>query len=165
MSLPLPLKARRCVDAAEGWLELGDWKSASEELAQLDPNHNTHPEVLRMCVEIHTAAKRWDLVIESADRLSRLMPDQSYACLRLAYALHELKRTQAAWTTLLRVADTFPDQWVIPYNLACYAAQLGDLPGAREWLAKSFKVGDEVALRREALEDPDLAPLWQHGGV
>ena len=53
----------------------------------------------------------------------------------------------------------------IPYNLACYAAQLGDLPGAREWLAKSFKVGDEVALKREALEDPDLESVNQGGGI
>jgi hypothetical protein len=50
---------------------------------------------------------------------------------------------------------------VIPYNLACYAAQLGDLIAARDWLAQSFNLADDPKQAKlAALEDPDLAPLW-----
>ena len=80
--------------------------------------------------------------------------------LRLAFALHELKRTREALDTLLPVADKFPTLWVIPYNLACYYCQLGQLPEARDYLAQAFKLGGKKAIQPQALEDPDLAPLW-----
>jgi hypothetical protein len=44
--------------------------------------------------------------------------------------------------------------------LACYASQLGDLKGAWEWLSKAFDLSGEEDLRRQALDDPDLEPLW-----
>ena len=75
-------------------------------------------------------------------------------------ALHTLGRTKEAWTTLLRVADRFPDEWTIPYNLARYAAQLGDLVTARDLLAQAFRLGDAKALKLQSMDDPDLAPLW-----
>jgi hypothetical protein len=37
---------------------------------------------------------------------------------------------------------------------------LGDLAGARQWLDRAFEVGDAQTLKLEALDDPDLAPLW-----
>jgi hypothetical protein len=49
---------------------------------------------------------------------------------------------------------------LIPYNLACYAAQLGDLVAAGDWLAQAFKLGNAKEIKLQALEDPDLAPLW-----
>ena len=62
---------------------------------------------------------------------------------------------------MLPVAEKFPSEWVIPCNLVCYAAQLGDLVAARDWLAQAFKLADDPKRATlEALEDPDLAPLW-----
>lgn len=165
MSSHFSLQAQRCLDASEGWVQLGDWKSAYEELAQIEPPYDDYPEVLRLRTEIQSVLERWEGVIESAERLAQVDPGDSYAFFRKAYALHELKRTQEAWNTLIGVAERFSDEWVIPYNLACYTAQLGDLPAAREWLAKAFKLGDAKALRKEAKKDPDLAPLWETGGV
>lgn len=146
--------------AAEGWLELGDWHSAKAELEHIQPLMRTHPDVLKMQIEVFSAAKRWNDVIEVARTLAKKLPDHAFGHLRLAYALHELKRTQEAWHTLLPIADKFPDEWVIPYNLACYACQLGDLGEARKRLEQAFKVGDAKALKLEAAADPDLAPLW-----
>lgn len=57
------------------------------------------------------------------------------------------------------MADKFPDQWLIPYNLACYACQLGRLDEAREWFRRALTMGDGKAIKLEALNDPDLAPL------
>ena len=72
-----------------------------------------------------------------------------------------MKRTEEAWNALLPVATSFPSDPTIPYNLACYAAQLGRLPEARDWLAQAFRLGNAKELKLRALEDPDLAPLWQ----
>lgn len=162
MIKPMPLDAQRYVEAAEGWLALGDWRSANEELENIEAPLRAHPDVLKMRVEIFSAAKRWDYVIAIASTFARQLPDHPFGHVRLAFALHELKRTKEAWEILLPVAEKFPDQWIVPYNLACYAAQLGDLVGARDWLAQAFTVGDSQALKLASLEDPDLAPLW-HG--
>lgn len=146
--------------AAQGWLELGDWESAHDELEEIDPDFRTHPDVLQLSVEIYVAAELWDDVIEVAGTLAIQLPKNSFGHVHLASALHSLNRTKEAWETLLRVADKFPDQWIIPYNLARYAAQLDDLVAARDLLAQAFSLGDSKALKLAASEEPDLAPLW-----
>jgi tetratricopeptide (TPR) repeat protein len=145
--------------AAEGWLELGNCLEATEELEKITPELRAHPDVLRMRVEIFSAAKKWDFAAEVANALCRTVPDDSYGYIRRAFALHELKRTKEAFDTLLPVADKFPELWVIPYNLACYTCQLGRLDEARQWFDRALKAGDEKKIKLAALDDPDLAPL------
>ena len=57
--------------AAEGWLELGDWESALEELEEVEPKFATHPDILRLNVEAYVAGELWDEVIEVAGTLAR----------------------------------------------------------------------------------------------
>jgi hypothetical protein len=52
-----------------------------------------------------------------------------------------------------------PELWEISYNLACYTCQLGRLDEARQWFHRALTLGDEKAIKLEALDDPDLAPL------
>ena len=70
------------------------------------------------------------------------------------------KRTREAHDALLPAAHTFPEAWVVPYNLACYTCQLGLMEEARSWLEKAFELGDSKSIKLMALEDPDLEPLW-----
>jgi tetratricopeptide (TPR) repeat protein len=145
--------------AAEGWLELGNWLEATEELERITPQLCVHPDVLRMRVEIYSAAKKWDYAAEVANALCRIVPDESYGYIRLALALRELKRIKEAFDTLFPVVDKFPDHWLIPYNLACYTCQLGRLDEARQWFDRALSIGDEKKVKLAALDDPDLAPL------
>lgn len=46
----------------------------------------------------------------------------------------------------------------IPFNLACYYCQLGDLEGAKDSLKQAFAI--DPSWRLAALEDDDLEPLW-----
>jgi hypothetical protein len=54
----------------------------------------------------------------------------------------------------------FPKVWVVPYNLACYCAQTGRLSEAMAWLQKAIEISGERDVRAQALEDPDLKPIW-----
>ena len=65
---------------------------------------------------------------------------------------------QTAEKTLLEAQERFPEEATIPFNLACYACQLGRLDEAREKLAKA--VGMEPAFKKTALEDEDLKAIW-----
>ena len=151
---------QRCFLAAQGWLELGDWKSAEQELEELTPKPLTSVEVLDLRWLILAKGERWNDAVEVARKLARLAPDKADSFINLAYALHELKRTEEARDILLPVVAKFPKVWTIPYNLACYDAQLGDLAEARDWLAQAFRLGNAKELKAQAADDPDLAPLW-----
>ena len=72
---PLPLQVQRWVDAAEGWLELGDWRSAQDELSQIEPPERDHPAIVALRIEILSTGKRWEEVIELALALARQLPD------------------------------------------------------------------------------------------
>ena len=50
---------------------------------------------------------------------------------------------------------------MIQYNLACYSAQLGQLDAAKEFLGKSYELGDAQRIKLMALDDEDLKPLWE----
>lgn len=47
---------------------------------------------------------------------------------------------------------------ILHFNLACYECQLGELEVAKARLAHAFKL--EPKCRLMALDDDDLAPLW-----
>jgi hypothetical protein len=71
-----------------------------------------------------------------------------------------LKRTQEAWDALISVHEHFPEISTIPYNLACYACQLGQVATALTWLKRAMKIGGRESIRKMALEDADLKTLW-----
>jgi hypothetical protein len=59
-------------------------------------------------------------------------------------------------------AERFANEPVVSYNLACYAAQLGRLDDAWEWVQKAIKAaGNTEQIKTMALADSDLKPLWE----
>jgi Flp pilus assembly protein TadD len=91
-----------------------------------------------------------------------LYPERADGWLHRAYALRRATNggLTRARESLLPAADQFPDEPVIPYNVACYAAQLGELDEARTWLRRAFAVGRFETIQTMALSDADLTPLW-----
>jgi predicted Zn-dependent protease len=151
---------RRHFLAAQGWLELGDPLEADKELQRVTAASD--PDVLEMRWELQARAKRWSACVDLGRSLIRSAPERAVSWIHCAYALHELKRTREAWEVLLPAAQEFPADATIPYNLACYACQLGDLVAARDWLAQAFRLGNAKEIRAQASGDPDLAPLWEN---
>jgi predicted Zn-dependent protease len=113
------IKDKRHLEAADGWLGLGNWQEANEELNRISPDIQTHPDVLYVRWHICAKAGQWELAAETARALSQMMPDNPFGIIHFAYALHEMKRTKDAWDALLPMADRFPDNQTVPYNLAC----------------------------------------------
>jgi hypothetical protein len=48
---------------------------------------------------------------------------------------------------------------MIRYNLACYECQLGNLDSAKLYLEQAIRMNP--GFRKQALDDPDLDPLWK----
>ena len=150
--------------AAIGWIELGNGLEATDELEQITVALRSHPDVLEVRWRIGAQAKQWERCIELATALTQITPEQSLGWIYLANSLYWAGRTPEARDTLLGVRERFPDEPGLPYNLACYECQLGNLAKAINWLDIAFGLGTGKRLRRAALEDEDLQPLWKHLG-
>ena len=160
MNADLPLDIQRQLNAAEGWLGLGDHLSANDELEQIPAALRAHPLVLLMRYEVYSHVKRWEVCVDIANSVVASAPQVPEGWIKRSFALHELKRTTEAYDLLLPVADKFSEQWFIPYNLACYCCQLGRCEKAEKWFKRAMGI-DENSVKASAIDDPDLEPLWQ----
>ena len=164
MSTPIEPSDAFCIQSADGWLGLGNVAEAAKELANVSPGLVNHPAVLRVQWGIRAAEKNWEQARAVAAKLIEIDPDEPLGWVDFSYALHELKRTAEARDSLLRVVEKFPISATIRYNLACYECQLGNLPQAKRWLEKAFRLGDRDRMKASALADRDLEPLWPELG-
>jgi predicted Zn-dependent protease len=147
------------LDAARGWYLLGCLKEALEDLQQIPPELQVHPDVLEVRFAICAKARKWIVCMEIAAAMLDLAPERPTTWINSALTLHELKQTEDAWEALASVQDRFPDVPGIAYNLACYACKLGRLDESRHQLQRAMKSGG-AEFHRMALENDDLQPLW-----
>ncbi len=161
----LPHSEQHHLDAAEGWLELGNHLEANEELEKIEASLRVHPDVLEVRWQIYAKAKKWEMCVEIGHSAWLITaPARPDSWIHRSYALHELKRTQEASDLLLPAADLFPGHAMIMYNMACYACQLGNMEEAWDWLEDAFELGDAKQMKLRALKDPDLEKLWAEIG-
>jgi tetratricopeptide (TPR) repeat protein len=149
--------------AAQGWLELDNPAEAGEEIARISPENLEHPAVLDVRWAVCAAGQRWEAGLEIAEKFLRAAPESPSGWLHRAYALRRAKGggLQPAWDVLRPAYEKFPKAEVVPYNLSCYAAQMGRLEEAWEWLHKAMEAaGDVDVIKKMALADRDLEPLW-----
>ena len=146
--------------AAEGWLGLGCWREANDELHEITPEHIGHPSVLRIRWAVHDAGQQWDQAMEVATALTLTTPDDPTVWLLRSFALHQMKRTREARDSLAAVIPRFPEYSLMRYNLACYEAVLGNFRRACDWLRQAFHLPAGAELRADALQDRDLEPIW-----
>lgn len=161
---PLELHDQRHLEAAEGWIELGNHLEANEELENITPENRAHPAVLEVRWQIYAKVKKWEAALDIASALIQLLPELPLGYVHRSYSLHEMKRTEEARDNLLRVVHKFPKNPIMRYNLACYECQLERLGQAKNWLEKAFEIGDSKKIKLMALDDPDLEPLWKEIG-
>ena len=152
------------VNATIGWLMLGDVVEARAEVEKLTARSRQQPQVLGVEWRLLSHEQRWAEAVTAAESQLAATPDDPEPWIHRSFALHELGRTREALDLLQPAAECFPKETTVPYNLACYTCQLGDLPGALQWFARALALGEspvEKVLRlRAALQDADLQPLW-----
>jgi len=151
-----------CFSAAAGWLELGNVAEAEAELSQLSPQAALDPDVLELKWLVCAEQAKWQEGLKAAQKLMEVAPNRPTGWLHSAYALRRLPdgSLQEAWEALLPAHRKFPRESLIPYNLSCYACQMGDMEEARKWLRKAVDCDGIEAIRKIALADKDLEPLW-----
>jgi Flp pilus assembly protein TadD len=159
---PLDLDDIRSLQAALGWLGLNSSAEARAELDAIAPAQQSHPAVLEARWLLCAHEKNWRDALAVAERELASAPQDSSGWLHRAYALRRVDHggLPQAWDELLPAAKNFPGEPVIAYNLSCYACQMQQLDLARTWLQNATKIGNKVAIKKMALADDDLQPLW-----
>jgi tetratricopeptide (TPR) repeat protein len=154
------------LEAAEGWLDLGNHIEANEELERIEAKNRAHPNVLQVRWRIYAKAENWEAGLDIATALTKLAPDWRCGWPQLARTLRKLNRTGEARDLLISVWQKFDRNTTFPFYLACYSCQLGLLPEARKWLDLAFSNADSEEERKQvrlrALDTPDLEPLWKN---
>ena len=152
--------------AALGWLELGNPAEAKAELDQVSLLHQRHPDVLELRWGVSAAGNQWEEGLKAAQDLVRCAPDRASGWLHQAYALRRVPggSVKRAWDALLPAFDLFPTEVIIPFNLSCYACQLGQHAVACDWLKIAMAVGGKAEITRMALRERDLEPIWAEIG-
>jgi predicted Zn-dependent protease len=154
--------ARWHLNAAEGWLGLGNFNEARAELKRISAAFRDHPDVLEVRFLMNAVLRRWDPALNIARTLTRVAPERLTGWVATANALHGLNQTHRALKTLVSVSDRFPDNSTVPYNLACYSARLGKVGEACDWLKRALRIDGSRELKLMALRDPDLSPIWEN---
>ena len=152
---------RQHVEAAEGWFELGDLNEAKRELMSVSAEAMSHPEVIRVLLELLTAMSQWRAVAEGARLLCKVEPERIHGWWFRAAALNRMERTAEARELLLKVVHKFPEAYPLYYALASYCCRLGNFEEARRWWKKAVKLSPNKELVEIASEDPDLREFWK----
>ena len=155
------------LSAALGWLELGNPAEAGEEIAKISPGLLTEPDVLEVRWEVCAASRSWEAALEVAELLVARAPERRSGWIHRAYALRRAPGggLPQAYAALRPAFERFPRTFLVPYNLACYTAQMGRLEEAWDWLQKAIHAAGALQpIRAMALADADLQPLWERIG-
>jgi tetratricopeptide (TPR) repeat protein len=144
--------------AAVGYVELGMFQEANDQLENIDPFNRAAPEVLAVRIAVYQGLKKWELMREVAKRLAEFQPNDIQWTVSLAYATRRADSIQGAKQILLNAESNFPKEAIINYNLACYCCQLGEIENAKNYLQKAFEI--DSTWRLQALDDEDLRPVW-----
>ena len=158
----LDMQTTHQLSAAIGWMELGNSREALEELERISPRFQKSPPVLELRWMLHSCDANWEHALATSRDLMSVAPGNSESWLHHAYSLRRAPggTVQAAWEALFPALEKFPREATIPYNLACYACQMGRLDEAKKLLLMAFAAGNQRTLREMALADRDLEALW-----
>lgn len=160
----LPNADRFQIEAAEGWLMLGNPVEANEELEKVSPEYRRHPAALAVRWQVYAAAEWWEAAWIVSKVLCEVLPESAEAWICQANSVRRYKGVFEALDLLKTVHPRFNGHPVILYNLACYAAQVSKFDEASQWLTDAFRAEDGVTLKVAAVYDPDLRPLWEKVG-
>jgi hypothetical protein len=145
------------MQSAQGYLSLGLPEDAAKELDALSPELRDTLPVMILRLEIARDLADWSTVRTFALRLLEKQPDEPAWHVELAYATRRCLGLPAARDLLRAAATRFPRHAIIPYNLACYAAQSGEATEACSLLQHAFQL--DPGLLRTAETDADLDPI------
>src|SRR5215468_141348 len=136
---------QRRILASSGFTDLGLYQEAVDELEEIPEQAKDSLPVLSAWLEVYQSWQKWGEAVSVADRLTQKDPEDPSWFVALAYATRRARDLFAAREILQEASVRFPRCAVIHFNLACYAAQLGELRSAGRYLAAAIELDRSFA--------------------
>lgn len=155
--MPLKPENLKLLMRAHGYVELGMYDDATEELDTLESETPGLPEIMAVRAEICRGRKQWREMQAIVKHLAGEDPGNPQWPISHAYATRRAESVEAAKPILLEAVERHPAEPILYYNLACYECQTGNLASARGYLEKAFEL--EPKCKAMAITDEDLQPL------
>jgi hypothetical protein len=118
--MPLEPPDQQHWQAAVGYVELGMFQDANDQLEKMDPFNRAAPEVLAVRIAFYHGLKKWELMRDIAKRLADFQPNDIQWTISYTYATRRAESIPATKDILLNGEPKFPEEAIIKYNLACY---------------------------------------------
>jgi predicted Zn-dependent protease len=150
------------LNTAQGFFRLEMWDDAWAELGRLEPKFRLDSRVIMLRVLILNNREKWEEAAIMGREALRHYPDFGALYLATGHALRNCKGPAEARAMIASGEPYLENEAVFHYMLACYDSALGNLDDAKEALACAFEL--ENGFRLKALDELDLAPLWDSLG-
>jgi hypothetical protein len=73
------------LNAAAGWIQLGDYVSVNDELENISAEWRTHPDVLDLRWLIYAHHEQWDACLDIASAIVKMAPDRVWGGTKLTH--------------------------------------------------------------------------------
>jgi tetratricopeptide (TPR) repeat protein len=144
--------------AAEGWIELGNYDEAVEELHNCPVPVKSSVEWVKLWVRIYAATHRWREVEIMCETLAKHAATDPFTIFHQAEAFHRQSRSREAFAVFQMAPLSFKQGAEYFYALSRYLCALDQMTLALSCLGKAFDANPD--LRMKALIDPDLERVW-----
>ena len=124
----------------------------------IEPEDKTRTEVLGARIALYITAKKWDMAAAVVSHLVKVDPENEAWWINLAYSVRRSEGIKQGKAILLTTQAIHPKVAMIAFNLACYASVTGRMKEAKVRLRHAIALDKDI--RRLALDDEDLKPLW-----
>jgi tetratricopeptide (TPR) repeat protein len=165
---PLSPDDRTHLQAAEGWLDLGNHVEANAELEKIAPANRAHPDVLQVRWGVFAKAGKWDACLDIATALTQMTPRRRFGWIHRAISLDQLQRPAEAKELLFSAVGKLGPSSTVAFHLACVCARLGQLVEAKRWVKEAIELAQDKAtldrLRLRLLDEPALESFWRQIG-
>lgn len=136
----LPYPDRHFCEAAEGWLMIGDARSALHELGKLSLPNQFQLWPLHQKCRAHEVLEEWDHALKASREFVDRFPLHPFGWVYHASILCFTGRKREAYEMAKDALRLFPDHTGLLVDIAGYACDLGMVEEGAKWMDKALDV-------------------------
>jgi tetratricopeptide (TPR) repeat protein len=156
-----PVFNRTRIRYAKGYVELGLFRDARQELESIDGPDATSDESIAVWIDVLVGLEQWEDLELICGGLTERQPEEPRWWLLWAHAQKMRGHLQEARSIGLRAIRIHPCNPAIRHDLARYCCLLGDLPSACRYVGDAIEL--DPSFRQKAVKDPDLEAMRGSG--
>ncbi|MDA7640527.1 tetratricopeptide repeat protein [Opitutaceae bacterium] len=142
-----------------GYLELGMFNEAAEEMDYIIGDDRMSLRVMRMRMKMYKQAEYWPELEAVSKFVAKQAPRKPEGWVNWSNALREQDKIEDAKKVALHALERHPNNARLRFSLGCYCSLLGEVQEAKEHVRKAVQL--DKSLQQASVDDPDLDNLWE----